>query len=86
MKVTTEKPDSPGAGLLSQARAQQTNVFARTAAGASHTAALLVFVVLALFSPLAARAENVSIVIASNAAPRVEFGAEKLAEAINAAG
>jgi hypothetical protein len=30
------------------------------------------------------KAETVSIVIASNAAPRVEYGAEKLAEAINA--
>jgi len=32
----------------------------------------------------AARAETVSIVIASNAAPRVEFGAEKLVEALKA--
>ncbi|HEU6449556.1 MAG TPA: hypothetical protein VFV23_14070 [Verrucomicrobiae bacterium] len=32
-----------------------------------------------------ASAETVSIVIATNASPRVEFGAEKLAEAINAA-
>jgi hypothetical protein len=32
-----------------------------------------------------AQAENISIVIASNAAPRVQFGAEKLAEALNAA-
>ena len=31
-----------------------------------------------------ARAEMVSIVIASNAAPRVEFGAEKLVEALQA--
>jgi hypothetical protein len=32
----------------------------------------------------AARAETISIVIASNAAPRVEFGAEKLVEALKA--
>jgi hypothetical protein len=35
-------------------------------------------------SVVAARAETVSIVIASNAAPRVQFGAEKLAEALAA--
>jgi len=39
------------------------------------------------FSSVAvARAETVSIVIASNAAPRVEFGAEKLGEALKFAG
>ena len=32
-----------------------------------------------------AHAETISIVIATNAAPRVEFGAEKLADALNAA-
>jgi hypothetical protein len=34
--------------------------------------------------PLASRAETISIVIASNAAPRVQFGAEKIAEALKA--
>lgn len=33
-----------------------------------------------------AQAENISIVIASNAAPRVQFGADKLVEALKAAG
>ncbi len=33
----------------------------------------------------AAHAENISVVIASNAAPRVQFGAEQLADALNAA-
>src|SRR5882724_8942239 len=42
-------------------------------------------VVLALlFCQLVGRAETVSIVIASNAAPRVQFGAEKLVEALKA--
>jgi len=39
---------------------------------------------LAFLAVFAARAETVSIVIASNATPRVEFGAEKLAEALKA--
>jgi hypothetical protein len=34
--------------------------------------------------PLAPRAETISIVIASNAAPRVQFGAEKIVEALKA--
>src|SRR5262245_22599879 len=42
---------------------------------------LIAFLVL---SASVARAQNVSIVIASNAAPRVEFGAEKLVEALKA--
>ena len=39
---------------------------------------------LAIFIPGFGRAETVSIVIASNAVPRVEFGAEKIAEALTA--
>ena len=42
------------------------------------------FALLAFFLPLLARAETVSIIIASNAAPRVVFGAEKIAEALKA--
>ena len=41
-------------------------------------------VAFAVFFAVAVRAETVSIVIASNAAPRVEFGAEKLVEALKA--
>jgi hypothetical protein len=41
---------------------------------------------LALFATFAARTETVSIVIASNAAPRVEFGGEKLVEALKSVG
>ena len=39
---------------------------------------------LALLAVCVARAKTISIVIASNAAPRVEFGAEKLVEALKA--
>jgi len=39
---------------------------------------------LALLAACVARAKTISIVIASNAAPRVEFGAEKLVEALKA--
>lgn len=48
---------------------------------------LACFLALALvvFVGFTVRAETVSIVIASNAAPRVQFGAEQLAEAIDAA-
>ena len=44
------------------------------------------FVIAFLFSAIcpSLKAETISIVIASNAAPRVEFGAEKLAEALKA--
>jgi hypothetical protein len=44
---------------------------------------LLVFFVIAVCG--AARAEKISIVLATNAAPRVEFGAERLVEALRAA-
>ncbi|MGH7992078.1 MAG: alpha-d-galacturonidase, partial [Limisphaerales bacterium] len=37
---------------------------------------------LVIFADTAAQAETISIVVASNAAPRVEFGAEKLVEAL----
>jgi hypothetical protein len=37
---------------------------------------------LALFAAMATQAETVSIVVSSNAAPRVKFGAEKLVEAL----
>jgi hypothetical protein len=40
--------------------------------------------IFALAVCICARAETISIVIASNAAPRVQFGAEKLAEALHA--
>lgn len=43
-------------------------------------------VAFAVFSSLVARAETVSILIASNAAPRVEFGAKKLAGALKEVG
>ena len=46
--------------------------------------ALRFLVVLAVLFSFAVNAETVAIVIASNAAPRVEFGAEKLAEALKA--
>ena len=48
--------------------------------------ALPVLIAFVIFLSLAARAENMSIVIATNAAPRVEFGAEKLVEALKAVG
>ena len=84
MKLTAEKPTNPGARLWSQTQPQHVGLCARAAAGASHTAALLIFVALAIFPSFTARAEIISIVIASNAAPRVEFGAEKLVEALKA--
>ena len=37
---------------------------------------------LVIFAALAGKAETISIVVSSNAAPRVEFGAERLAEAL----
>ena len=40
--------------------------------------------VFALLNSGSARAETISIVLATNAAPRVEFGAEKIAEALKA--
>src|ERR1039457_7661439 len=44
-----------------------------------------IFILFALaLSVFVARAEMISIVIASNAAPRVEFGAEKILEALKA--
>src|SRR6185295_10045043 len=80
MKRIAAKPASPGARLWSQTQPQHVGLFARAAVGASHTVALLIFVALTIFPSLAVRAETISIVIASNAAPRVEFGAEKLVE------
>ena len=47
------------------------------------SACFTVLAVLAIFVSVA-HAETISIVIASNAAPRVEFGAEKIAEALKA--
>jgi hypothetical protein len=72
------------ARLWSQTQPQHDGLFACAAAGASHTAALLIFVAFVIFSSLTSYAETVSIVINSNAAPRVEFGAEKLVEALKA--
>ena len=46
--------------------------------------ALRFLVMLAVFFSFAVNAETVAIVIASNAAPRVEFGAEKILEALKA--
>jgi len=51
----------------------------------SLAALMFALVALAFFSPQDAGAETVSILIASNAAPRVAFGAEKVAEALRAA-
>jgi hypothetical protein len=89
-------PSAAGARLWSQTQPQHVGLFKRAAAGASafaslrrdksHTAAILAFVAFAISPLLIARAETVSIVIASNAAPRVEFGAGKLAEALKAVG
>src|SRR5262245_60929012 len=45
---------------------------------------ILLWVVIILSLAFIARAESVSIVLASNAAPRVEFGAQKLAAALKA--
>jgi hypothetical protein len=45
---------------------------------------LAIIIVFASCAPFTARAEPVSIYIPTNAAPRVEFGAEKLAEALKA--
>jgi hypothetical protein len=50
------------------------------------TRALPILIAFAIFFSFAARAETVSIVIAPNAAPRVEFGAEKLVEALKSVG
>ena len=50
------------------------------------TIALVAMLTLVFQLASVARAETVSIVIASNAAPRVVFGAEKLAEALRSAG
>ena len=49
-----------------------------------HTKCFTALLVLVTSFIAVARAETVSIVIASNAAPRVEFGAEKLVEALKA--
>jgi len=48
--------------------------------------ALSSLVSLAIFAAVATHAETISIVVASNAAPRVEFGAGKLAEALKTVG
>jgi hypothetical protein len=48
------------------------------------TAVLLILMIFAVLPCSVARAETVSIVIPTNAAPRVEFGAEKLVEALKA--
>ncbi len=45
-----------------------------------------VLAALAISSALVAKAETISIVIPTNAAPRVEFGAEKLAETLKSVG
>ena len=82
MNRNAAMPVSPGARLWSQTQPQQVGLFERAAVGASHTTALLILIALAALSSLVARAETISIVIASNAAPRVEFGAEKLMEAL----
>jgi hypothetical protein len=82
----------PGARLWSQTQPQQVRLFASAAAGALHTAALrlrnplacIFAFALLLALPCVARAETVSIVIVSNAAPRVQFGAEKLVQALKA--
>jgi hypothetical protein len=83
-----------GARLWSQTQPQRVELFAHAAVGASafaslrrdksHTAAVLACVAFAVFPLLIAHAATVSIVIASNATPRVKFGAEKLAEALKA--
>ena len=50
------------------------------------TLGLAAIIAIAVSTSLTGRAETVSIVIASNAAPRVKFGAEKLVEALQAVG
>jgi hypothetical protein len=89
----TRKEDTvSGTRLWSQTRPQQVRLFASAAAGALPTAALrlrnplacIFAFALLLALPCVARAETVSIVIESNAAPRVAFGAEKIAEALKA--
>jgi hypothetical protein len=48
------------------------------------TAVMLILMIFAVLPCFVASAETISIVLASNAAPRVQFGAEKLAEALKA--
>ena len=91
----TRKEDTvSGARQWSQPRPQHVGWCEHAAVGASHAAALrlrnllagIFAFVLLLALPCVARAETVSIVIESNAAPRVAFGAEKLAGALKAVG
>ncbi len=60
-------------------------LFARVETATSRAAAVLAFVAFVFFPILVVRAETVSILIESNAAPRVVFGAERLAAALKAA-
>ena len=50
-----------------------------------HAARVAILIAFVFFLVTPARAETVSIVIPTNAAPRVQFGAEKLAEALKSA-
>lgn len=65
-------------------RLTSASLFGRVTAGALPAAALLVVAMAQVVSSVGARAENISIVIATNAAPRVEFGAERLKDALQA--
>ncbi len=82
--MTRRQNIANGSRLWSQSQPKHYGLFARAAAGASHTAGLLICVTFAAFFSLVARAEIISIVVASNAAPRVKFGAERLLEALKA--
>ena len=83
-EMTRKLDFAKGARLWSQTQPQQIGLLARAATGAPHTAGLLICVAFTLFISFAVHAETVSIIVASNAAPRVVFGAEKLAEALKA--
>ena len=71
-----------GERLWSQPHPQYGGFLLRAAIGASQTAALRVLIAGVFLLSFSLRAETVNIVLASNTAPRLMFGAEKLAEAL----
>jgi hypothetical protein len=84
-EMTRKKSTVTGA-RLSQTQPQHASLFTRAAVGASHTAALLLLLAIMALKPFAICAETVSILLASNASSRVEFGANQLSLALTEAG
>ena len=76
---------TPNRGILGQIRLSKNIAADPLPTAAGRGTVLFALIALALACGFMVKAETVCIVIASNAAPRVEFGAGKLAEALKAA-